>query len=692
MGKRRFPLRCPLRALLLLQWGIVVLSLIVDLVPLSVLATNAIISSEGLEGDVEFAVENDLGGANDQGNGSAPEELQTSSSSDVQSETASAVGGSLAGASKSAWSPLQQKPVLLAIAVGVMLAILGAAAHRARTGPSDPSSRNVGDRIKKLVTLMPDVTRLADLVDTVGASVSLKFFKGALAAADKMHKGAKEPGEAPKKLSKEQLDKEVGLRVVDSISSLRFMVNTACDQADFLTKQASAVPQPSLPPAEMVETERAVLKQELVDAYVIIKACLEKSIKKHARFAEEGSTNLKKLPTLTSEDDGLLLSLARRHMEFVKAEATSCTLANDVMANFTKQLVVAHREFHLDEGMASFVKIGELHAVMKAYKAMALNALQKPTPSDLLKPLKEFVELAEVLEKQFDIVSRSFERLRLSDSTATNVDASANVTAEATKFVEQHQTCTLKLRCVKKFLDGDRVPIKEGASVFREAIKTTYRASKVDHDHMMELMKTMRERKHQMFQGSVAGFKRPLVSAEIIQRVVGEMEDLESAIKEAMQQAQTHASGHVGLSPANDQDKLQNMHDARLKMAILRGQADEHSAFFTMLDSLENTIEHSMHVFATVEAALQSKGKAARSKDLDELLKRFVVISPAWRVAQEEKVVLQAACKAVCDYARQAACDYTRRVEGLRLREGQPSAASTSNLGVLDPLKKASPT
>ncbi|KAL8430618.1 hypothetical protein ACSSS7_005837 [Eimeria intestinalis] len=619
MTRRRFPPQRPLRALVLLQWGVAILSLVVELVPLSAVAAAAGVPSGGAGG---APTENVPRRAKRRKPNGGEEDVPPWRSSDIENETAS-VNGQIAGASAKTNKNTMRKHLAVATAIGVMLAIFAAAATRqGGLVASDPSSRNVGNRIKKLVALMPDATGLANTVDTFESGVSLKFFKSSLAAADKAHKEARKP-EAAKKALKEQ-QQEIGLHVGDSLSALRFILKTAQDQADFAAKQAQAVLQPSLPAAELVETERAVLKDEFVDAYVIIRECLEKSITRHANYAEEGAKNLKKLPMLTSEDHGLLLGLARRHMKFVKAEGTSCTLTENVMANFAKQLVAAHREYHLNGALESFPKIEELHAAMKAHKEIAIQALHTSlVPGDFVDQLKAFVTAVEGLEKQFAVLSRSFERLRASESTATNVNASADVTIEATKFVDIHRHCAFRLDQVRTFFDGNSAGIKKGAAVFEEASETAYQRSKVDHDHMLHLLKSMLDKKQSMIQGSIAGFSRPLVGPEVIDRVVGGMAKMEQEIKDAMQEARIYAAGLAGVSLASDRQKLQKVTDARIKLAGLRKEADDYSAFFVMLKSMESLIERSIRVHATVEAALKGKGKGSPSKQLTDLIKKF---------------------------------------------------------------------
>ncbi|KAL8444408.1 hypothetical protein Emag_005503 [Eimeria magna] len=622
MAKQRFPPRSPLRAIRLLQWGIAILSLILELVPLSELAAAAKASPGEAGGAGAYHLGNLSADPSGEGKPDSGEEMQMWGSSDVQDETPSVFNGSVAGPSSSAsQSVLQKKTVLLATAIGVMLAIFGAAAHRIGS-----SNSSVKDRLGKLAKLVPNATGLAEAIDTVDANVTLKFFKSALAAADRAQKGGKEPGQAKKRLTPQQQQRRANFHLVESVSSLRFMIKTARDQADLLAKQAKAVVQPSLPAAEMVETERAVLTDEFVDSYVIIRDCLEKSISRHAKFAEEGSTNMKNLPALASEDDGHLLTLAQRHIEFVKAETTSCGLANNLMAHFSKQLVAAHREFHLNEDMQSFSKIGELHAAMKAHKAMAARALAKTPASalgNLAEPLKEFVDMVENLEKQFEVLAKSFERLRVSNSTTTNVDASTDVTADATKFVEIHKSCALKLSHLRRFFEGEHAAVVEGGKVFKEAIERAYQGSKADHDHMLYALMVVRDRKQSMFQGAVAGFKKPFFDPELFLRVAGGFENMEPVIKEALQEARAHASGGVGKSLPDDRRKLQNITDARIKLASLRKEADEYSASFVLLKSMENIIERSMRVHAAVEEALKSKGKEAPSKELVELMKKF---------------------------------------------------------------------
>ncbi|KAL8447118.1 hypothetical protein Emed_004594 [Eimeria media] len=637
MGKEIFPRRRPLRAFLLLQWGIAILSLVLELVPLSGLAAASPASPQGAggaDGSLEKA------GAGGQGKLEDGDDMPLFGSSDVEDETSTETP-TTESTSPTIRTRIRKNPFLLATTIAVMLAVFGAAAHRlSRSGSS------AENRIKSLVKLMPDVAGMADLVDTADAIVALKFFNGAVAAADKAQKREKEEGKRARRVSRKERQQKVDGHLGDSVSALRFMVKSAHDRADFLAKRAKTVLQPSLPAAEMVATERALLDHDFVDAYVIIKEGLEKSIKRHAKFAEKGATNLKNFPVVGLEEDASLLNRARRHMQYVKDEATTCTLAHDTMSIFTKQLVVAHREYHLNEDLETFSKIEELHAIMKAYKAIAVRALQQPSSlGNLVNPLKVFAEQVQALEGQFERVAKSFERLRTSDSTATNVDASTDLTTEATKFVELHEACAMKLTQVRTFFEGGHPAVVESGRVFKEAIETAYYGAKMDHDHMTKALSVLLAKKQAMLDGAVAGFTKPHLSPELLETVVGNFENLGPAIKAAMAEVRSCATGQVGKCVADDRKKLQDVTDARIKLATLRRDADQYSAAFVLLRSMENLIERSMRVHETVEAALKSSGRATPPKNIAEMMRRFNTAVGQAKKAQNLVEVAKAATR-----------------------------------------------
>ncbi|KAL8273823.1 hypothetical protein Esti_002297 [Eimeria stiedai] len=253
-------------------------------------------------------------------------------------------------------------------------------------------------------------------------------------------------------------------------------------------------------------------------------------------------------------------------------------------------------QYHANEKLNTYLDIEKLHVFMEAHKALALQALgqqDSALSSDVVQSLNELVKAIEHLDEQFKNVSESLSWLTLLVSTASTAEASANMTAEAAKFMALHEVCLVKLKQTQHFFDSGDVSCVEGSEVLKAAMESAFLRCEADH------------------------------SAEIIQRVAGEIEAMEQSIIDAMNEVWTALDETLWASFKDDLELLERVHKARSNMARLRRKADEYSAFLTMVASLELDLESSIIGCESVEQGQKGEGMASRSENVNELLKQF---------------------------------------------------------------------
>ncbi|KAL8452443.1 hypothetical protein Emag_002348 [Eimeria magna] len=614
-----FPPRHPLRLRTLLQCGIAILSLAVRLVPLRALASGAGATPD--EGDEAYVyAEEDEAKGTDWRERTRTEEPGESISaemdfSSVQDERDLLVE-SLAGGATPGRSATKNRCILLATLIGVMLAILGAAAQH--------SGAFAGLK-QKLVTLVPEATDPVGPVAFDESSASRKLFEDGTASA-KQEDAEAVASTAAKEASRQQQQDDVGLNPTDSISSLRLLSKLAQDKAQIMTNEAKAVAQRSASRTQVGEAHIAVLNDEFTQAYLITKKALETTIAAFARDAEEALEILQKLPPLRREDDGHLVGQATGYMKLIEIQAGICGFADELMLKYDTLPVAAHRRYYRNKQLKTQLKIEKLHASMNAHKAIALQALSQKNStvsSDIFYSLKDFVKAVDELEKQFEKVSESFSLLTRPESTANTVEASVNMTAEAAKFMDLHDVCLVKLKQTQHFLDSGKVPCLEGSKVVKAAVELALLQGQGEYNRLLAMLKFMRERKQSVLYGTVGGFQRPLVNPEIIQRATSEMDALEDSFNDAMDEIQTTVDGTVRRSFKDDLEALERVHKARVNMAGLSKRADESIAFFKMLTALVLDVESSVGVYETVEQARKSEAKEPLSGKIDALFKQL---------------------------------------------------------------------
>ncbi|KAL8269333.1 hypothetical protein Esti_006742 [Eimeria stiedai] len=612
-----------------MKCGIAVLCRVVGLVPLRALtATAGATPGGGGEADVS-SVENEAEGtewgertATGQPTESDLAEIDFSSVDDGRGSLV----GSLAGvAVPTRKSRFKKHSILIGTLLGVMLASLGAAAHHSGAFAGlTRRSDNVAERIKKLASLESQATDLAGAVVSDESRAALKFFKDAIASAKEAAAQATASA-AAKEAPQQQQQEDIDLHLADSISSLRFLLKSARDRANAMTNEAKAVVQRSASKAELGDAEIGVLNDELTEAYRITRKALKTTIAARAGNAEEAMKKLEKLPPLRREDDGHLVSQARGYIRFIESQASLCAFADQLVSKYDTHLVATHMQYHANEKLNTYLDIEKLHVFMEAHKALALQALgqqDSALSSDVVQSLNELVKAIVDLEEQFKNVSESLSRLTLSDSTASTAEASANMTAEAAKFMALHEVCLVKLKQTQHFFDSGDFSCVEGSEVLKAAMESAFVRCEADHRYMLEVLEFMREKRQVMSNGTIGGFERPLVSAELMQRVVGEMEAMEQSIIDAMNEVWAAANETKGRSFKDDLEVLERAHKARINMARLSKKVDKYSDFFKMLTYLELDIRSSISVY-TAKDCLKSKRIAPHRERITEVSKQF---------------------------------------------------------------------
>ncbi|KAL8269332.1 hypothetical protein Esti_006743 [Eimeria stiedai] len=593
---------------MLLRCGIAVLCRVVGLVPLRALtATAGATPGGGGEADVS-SVENEAEGT-EWGERTTTGQPTESNLAEIDFSSVDDGRGSLVGSLAGVAVPTRKSrfkkhSILIGTLLGVMLASLGAAAHHSGAFAGlTRRSDNVAERIKKLASLEPEATDLAGAVVSDESRAALKFFKDAIASAKEAAAQAAASA-AAKEAPQQQQQEDIDLHLADSISSLRFLLKSARDRANAMTNEAKAVVQRSASKAELGDAEIGVLNDELTEAYRITRKALKTTIAARAGNAEEAMKKLEKLPPLRREDDGHLVSEAQGYIKFIKLQAKSCAFADHLMSKYDARLVASHTQYHANEKLNTYLDIEKLHVFMEAHKALALQALgqqDSALSSDVVQSLTELVKAIVDLEEQFKNVSKSLSRLTLSDSTASTAEESANMTAEAAKFMALHEVCLVKLKQTQHFFDSGDFSCVEGSEVLKAAMESAFVRCEADHGHMLEVLGYVREKRQVISNGMVGSFERPLVSAEIIQRLVGEMEAMEQSIIDAMNEVWAAANETKGKSFKGDLEVLERVHKARINMARLSKKAAEYSDCFKMLTSLQLDIESSITVYTAKE-------------------------------------------------------------------------------------------
>ncbi|KAL8273824.1 hypothetical protein Esti_002298 [Eimeria stiedai] len=593
---------------MLLRCGIAVLCRVVGLVPLRALTATAGATPGGGGETGVSSVENEAEGT-EWGERTATGQPTESDLAEVDFSNVDDGRGSLVGSLAGVAVPTRKgsakkHSILTTTLLGVMLASLGAAAHHSGAFAGlTRRSDNVAERIKKLASLESQATDLAGAVVSDESRVSLMFFKGAIASAKEAAAQATASA-AAKEAPQQQQQEDIDLHLADSISSLRFLLKSARDRANAMTNEAKAVVQRSASKAELGDAEIGVLNDELTEAYRINRKALITSIAARAGNAEEAMKKLEKLPPLRREDDGHLVSQARGYIRFIESQAKLCAFADQLVSKYDTHLVASHMQYHANEKLNTYLDIEKLHVFMEAHKALALQALgqqDSALSSDVVQSLNELVKAIDDLEEQFKNVSESLSRLTLSDSTASTAEASANMTAEAAKFMAFHEVCLVKLKQTQHFFDSGDVSCVDGSEVLKAAMESAFVRCEADHRYMLEVLEFMREKRQVISNGTIGGFERPLVSAEIIQRVVGEMEAMEQSIIDAMNEVWAAADETKGRPFKDDLELLERVHKARINMARLSKKAAEYSDCFKMLTFLELDIESSIAVHTAKE-------------------------------------------------------------------------------------------
>ncbi|KAL8271024.1 hypothetical protein Esti_005065 [Eimeria stiedai] len=615
---------------MLLQCGIAVLCRVAGLVPLRALTATAVATpGGGGEADVS-SVENEAEGTEwgERTTTGQPTEsdLAEIDFSSVDDGRGSLVG-SLAGvAVPTRKSRFKKHSILIGTLLGVMLASLGAAAHHSGAFAGlTRRSDNVAERIKKLASLESQATDLAGDVVSDESRVALKFFKDAIASAKEAAAQAAASA-AAKEAPQQQQQEDIDLHLAYSMSALRFLLKSARDRANAMTKELEAIVERSASKAELGDAEIGVLNDELTEAYRITRKALKTSIAVGAGNAEEAMKKLEKLPPLRREDDGHLVSEAQGYIRFIESQAKSCAFADQLLSKYDTHLATSHMQYHVNEKLKIYLGIEKLHASMEAHKALALQALgqqDSALSSDVVQSLTELVKAMYDLEEQFTNVSESLSRLMLSDSTASTAEASANTTAEAAKFMAFHEVCLVKLKQSQHFFDSCDVLCVEGSEVLKAVMESAFLRCEADRDYMLGVLKFMREKRQGMSNGTIGGFERPLVSAELMQRVVGEMEAMEQSIIDAMNQMWAAANETEGGTFKDDLEVLERVHKAQINMLRFTSRSDELNSIFKMLTSLELDIASSIGVYESVEQGRKGEGIAPRSEKVTKLLRQF---------------------------------------------------------------------
>ncbi|KAL8452442.1 hypothetical protein Emag_002347 [Eimeria magna] len=619
-----------LRPLTLLRCSIAILSLVAGLVPPCALAAGAGMTPGGGGGAGAYPG-NEAEGTDwrkkNRGKGAIEANWDGIGFSRSQDGRA-LLAGSLAGAAVPGRRGSKKHRIVLAASVAIVLAILGAAAHHfGGLAGLKRRSGNLAERINELVTLETEATGLAEAVVAPDSKAPLQSFKESVASAKQAGAKAAASLAAKEAPQQQQQQKDIDVHLADSTSSSRLLLKSALEKAQAMTNEAKAVVQRSASRAHVRKAELEVLNDEVSEAYLITREALERSIPVHARIAEKYMKNLEELPLLEGEADGHhLMSQARDYTYFIDLKAKSCAVAEELMYQLDTCLVRAHKQYHVNKELNFYLEIGKLHAIMEAHKAIALQAVARKDSglsSEVVHSLDELLKAVHDLEEQFEKVSESYSVLKLSDSTAKTSEASASMTAEAAKFMNFHEACLLKLKPIQPFFDSEDIPCLEGSKVLKVSMNSALLECEVAYDHMQKMFKVVREETQTLLDGTVGGFKRPLVSAEIIQRVMEKMEAVQQSFVNVVYEIRAAVEESVGKPFKDDLEALERVHKARANMASLSKEAAECSTFFKMLTSLELDVEFSTTAYKKGEQRLKSEGIVPHSEGIMDLLEQF---------------------------------------------------------------------
>ncbi|KAL8448455.1 hypothetical protein Emed_003789 [Eimeria media] len=648
MRRNRFMTKCgfsqkhPLRPLTLLRCSIAILTLVIKLVPLHALAGGVgAAPDEGGAAELNLLEEEPEG--TDWRERTRTGDPTETLSADIELSSVQDERSLLLEPLALAASPKRikrmcttQQCILLATLIGVMLALLGAAAHH--------SGAFTGLK-QKLVTLIPEAEDQVGLLVPDVSPVSPKPLEEGTASA-RQKETETGVSAAAKEAREQQQQEEFNVSAIDPTTSLRSLSTVARDKAQVMNNEAKAVVQRMAARNLLEETQLQALNEELIQSYLTTTKALESSISAHAADAEEAMKALENLPPLQDDDDGHTVGQAVEYMKFIELRAALCTFAEDLLRKYDTHPLEAHRQYYVNDKLTTQILIEKLHALMNSYKAIAVHALNQEAsavPSDVSSPLEEFVKAVDELNKQFLKVELASQLTR-SQSTENIVQASVSLTTETAQFMNLHDVCFDKLKQVHPFLDSGKVPRVEGSKVLRDAMKAAFLQCEKDRNYVTTIFKLTLQRRQSLVDGVVGGFKRPVVNEALIQTAANAIEAVDKAFNDAVDEIESALDESADASFEDDLAAMQRVFKIRTNLVRLSKKADEYNAFFKMLTALVFDIESSVVVYESVEQSHKRENKAEPLfHDIDALLHQFRVNFDAAKEAANLPDIAQAA-------------------------------------------------
>ncbi|KAL8440111.1 hypothetical protein Efla_003341 [Eimeria flavescens] len=531
---------------------------------------------------------------------------------------AEAAGAAAAGPRKSEKAG-GRKPLLLASALGMIVALAGLAMRRKGVDGKE-ESRDKEETVKKLTELLPEARKLAEAGGAVDTTIPFKYLEGAVGVLEKTEKALKAVEDEKERQHQE---KEFSLHVGESVAALRFIQKGAHEQAHELIMQAKEALPPSVPEDELGKVEATVLKADLVEAYKTLRLALEKSAKAEAALAEEGAANLKKIPLLACEDEASLIRDSAVHMGFTQLTGSNSKLAGKMIRNAELQMVVAHREMVQNRAVEDLTVIEEVHASLEAYRLLAEEALSSADEVQA-KKLRAFIDSVQELEEEFQKLPNRFLKLRDSESISVNVQIASELTEAKGKFVQQREACMQAYQVAAPILEELEPSESFAQELLDAALSTALRGAKTDHKSTLSVLKTAREHRDKMQTGDFMGQQRPLVSVQVADSILEEMEKHEEHINAAFKAVQEAAGkGAEGLTATEAQEQLRTAYVSRQALAEIRTHMDHLNAQYLFLRSLEDHVELAFEIFDASRAKVDKEAHSGRQKEIDMLNEEF---------------------------------------------------------------------
>ncbi|KAL8448456.1 hypothetical protein Emed_003790 [Eimeria media] len=521
----------------------------------------------------------------------------------------------LASAAVSGRRGVKKHSIVLASSLVVVLTILGTAAFAGFKRRSGSLSK---DKSELVVTPETETKGLLDTADSDESSVSVGLIKDAIASA----KQAGVTG-APQQQQQQQQE-EMDLHIPDPVSSLQSLLKPAVDKAQVKANEAKAIVQRTASRAYVGKAESQLLSSELAETYSITTEALESSIRMHAREAGEALKRLERLPSSGNKDESHLMSLAQDYISFINYKAKACVEAEDLLSQLDEQMVKAHKLHHLNK--EKYHKMETLHASMKAYKAVAMHALNQQASTlsrEVVKSLDELVKAVTDLEEQFKNVIDSYSVLLHSNNTAKTMKASDNVITEEGVFMDLYEVCLVKLKETQSFFDNKDVSCVEGSKVLEEAVISALEECLADYRSVVKMFQAYTEETVSMLQGSVQGFKRPLISPDLIKKVTDDMDAMQHLFLHAVDEIKALAAERTGTSFKDDLEALEKLFKARSNVAHISKRAADYKDVFTVLTLLELDIETSAGAYRKGELSVDDDDTDPHSDRIRDLLKQF---------------------------------------------------------------------